>query len=240
MEYTFYSQLGEDTFIFKNFINQKREDGIYIELGATDGYKFSNTKFFHDYLSFRGILIEPNSFYKKLIINRPNDFNFNIAIDNDIRDEYFLGDSDVSGLEKYMTDNYKKDWNLNKDKSYKVKCCPLKMITDMLETKYVDIFSIDVEGGELGVLESFDWNIPVYIIIIELDGHNEDKNNKCRKLMTEKGFFLIKRIIINEFWINPNYFRKDLLYDKNLKNINYKHLFLEPHCSAEILKILNE
>jgi len=33
----FYSQLGEDLYIFKNFINKIVKDGIFIELGALDG-----------------------------------------------------------------------------------------------------------------------------------------------------------------------------------------------------------
>ena len=76
----FYSQLGEDLFIFKNFINKIVKDGIFIELGALDGIKYSNSKFFEDELGFTGILIEPTKNYQKLIINRPNCINLNIAI----------------------------------------------------------------------------------------------------------------------------------------------------------------
>ena len=35
----FYSQLEEDLFIFKNFINKIVKDGIFIELGALDWHK---------------------------------------------------------------------------------------------------------------------------------------------------------------------------------------------------------
>jgi hypothetical protein len=35
--------------------------------------------------------------------------------------------------------------------------------------KYIDYFSIDVEGSELIILETMDWTIPVYIITIELN-----------------------------------------------------------------------
>ena len=33
----FYSQQGEDLFIYLNYINQRRDDGVYIEMGACDG-----------------------------------------------------------------------------------------------------------------------------------------------------------------------------------------------------------
>ena len=33
--------------------------GFYIEMGAFNGHTYSNTKFFHDTLDWRGLLIEP-------------------------------------------------------------------------------------------------------------------------------------------------------------------------------------
>jgi hypothetical protein len=33
----FYSQQGEDVYIYKNFINKVSPDGIFVELGAMDG-----------------------------------------------------------------------------------------------------------------------------------------------------------------------------------------------------------
>ena len=47
---TFYSQQGEDFFIFRNFINLPTKDGIFLELGACDGLLYSNTMFFEKYL----------------------------------------------------------------------------------------------------------------------------------------------------------------------------------------------
>ena len=69
---TFYSQKGEDLFVFKNLINRKVDDGVYLELGAYDEITYSNTLFFEENLNFRGILIEPiKTVFKKLEKNRP-------------------------------------------------------------------------------------------------------------------------------------------------------------------------
>jgi hypothetical protein len=56
---TFYSQQGEDMYVYKKFINKVANDGIFVELGGLDGITYSNTKFFEDTLSFSGLLIEP-------------------------------------------------------------------------------------------------------------------------------------------------------------------------------------
>jgi len=45
---TFYSQQGEDIYIYNNFINKICPDGLFVELGAMDGIVYSNTKFFED------------------------------------------------------------------------------------------------------------------------------------------------------------------------------------------------
>jgi len=44
---------------------------------------------------------------------------------------------------------------------------------------YIDFFSLDVEGGELDVLNTINWsNISIYLICIELDGHNKEKDER--------------------------------------------------------------
>ena len=40
----FNGQFLQDLVIFKCFINQFREDGVFLELGAKEGNKWSNTK----------------------------------------------------------------------------------------------------------------------------------------------------------------------------------------------------
>lgn len=52
---------------------------------------------------------------------------------------------------------------------------------------------------------------------------------------------------INEFWVNPNYFRKNKLFDESKKdffsgdmNNHGKHIFLERHCKATIEKTIND
>ena len=42
----FYSQIGEDILIYNNYINKIKNDGTYIEIGASDGLTYSNTKIF--------------------------------------------------------------------------------------------------------------------------------------------------------------------------------------------------
>ena len=54
-----------------------------------------------------------------------------------------------------------------------------KSLTEIIKNsgfEYIDIMSIDVEGGELSFLQSFDFKIPVFCIIIE--AHSNEKEKK--------------------------------------------------------------
>jgi len=195
----FYSQSGLDKILYEKYLNYK--NGFFIELGAIDGIIFSNTKFFEDELNWNGILIEPTEQYKNLIINRPKCYNFNYAISKTNGYEYFLGGDAVGGLLKSMNEIHKKNWNLNEQDKMIVKCVPFYELTRDMKIDKVDLFCIDVEGGELDVLETFDWNIPVYILVIETDSNNIEKDNKCRDFLRRKGFIFDFGFGLDEVWI---------------------------------------
>lgn len=143
----FYSQQGEDLLIYRNFINLPAKDGIYLELGACDGLLYSNTKFFEKYLGFSGILIEPvKEYYDKLIKNRPNNICYNYAISSTKLYIGILVNNAVSGIKQHMTKTFIDIWH-PKSEFRKVKTITLSNIFQDKNIKYIDFFSLDVEGG---------------------------------------------------------------------------------------------
>jgi hypothetical protein len=93
-------------------------------------------------------------------------------------------------------------------------------ITTEANIKYIDLLIIDVEGHELDVLQTFDWdNVEVGVICIEMLSllpeypYFLEKDAKCREVLSEKGFIPPKVVSVHdEFWVNPNYSRKDKLF----------------------------
>jgi FkbM family methyltransferase len=236
----FYSQQGEDVLVFKNFINKRRTDGFFVELGAMDGITYSNTLFFEKHMGFKGLLIEPTINFKKLQESRPQCININNAVgykDND--NVEFIGEGAVAGMTETMNEKFRNDWHRNSS-LYKVISKRMDTILHENNVKYIDLFTIDVEGGELVILETMDWTIPVYCIVIELDGGNIEKDEKCREILRQQGFTFISRVSINEFWINKNYFRKELLYnpemDVDVKNKNIIFHYLAYHLVNELFQ----
>src|SRR5258708_30218490 len=54
----FYSQHRQDRIVYETFFRDRR-DGVFVDVGAYDGETFSNSLFFEETLSWRGLCIEP-------------------------------------------------------------------------------------------------------------------------------------------------------------------------------------
>jgi FkbM family methyltransferase len=210
MSSNFFSELGQDKFIFENFFPTK-EKGFFIELGATDGKFNSNTYFFEKERNWKGLLIEPIEWYfthGNLEKNRPNSICCNVAInDEEGFQDFFLIREDFipyqyntgfqgghSGLNKYYDDQQRQRVNsLPCERTLiKVKCFPLQKLLDKYEIKYVDYLSVDVEGGEFAVLNSIDFSkVKIDVISVEDHWHNETID-KVKKLLFENNFEIVK------------------------------------------------
>lgn len=208
-----------------------------------DGVRYSNTKFFEDYLNFRGILIEPSKdLFNKLKNNRSKNYLFNYTVSDIKGKQKFIGNGATGGLSKTMTEKHKNSWEKN-SKEYDVESIPIRDLIKKTNIKYIDLFSIDVEGGKLLILNTFDWDIPVYIIVIELSNEDKIKDEECRKFLRKKNFTFHIRTGINEFWINKSYFRKEKLFKpqkkENIKNLSDlgEFKFLEKHMVDKVLKL---
>lgn len=239
----YFSQQAEDFIINRNFINQKNNDGFFVEIGAYTGLHYSNTKYLEDNLNFKGMLVEPiKKNFEKLIINREkNNILINKAISKD-KQVVMFGEDPMAGILNTMhksTYNHHIKHNIN-NKTI-IKAITVEQLFKEYNITYIDFLSIDVEGGELDVLETINWkNISIYLICIELDNENIEKDEKCRKILKENGFEFKLKMNINEFWLNPLYFRKNKLFKKNKKKftgniLDYGyHLFIEKSIINEL------
>lgn len=202
----FYSQFHEDMYLFKNYFNVLK-GGIYCEIGAIDGIRFSNTKFFEDHLSWTGFLIEPfPSMYEKLKLNRPNSTNLNYAIsEKEGFVEMFVNNEKnavSSVVNNTPNDFFKKHHSGTNSQIIKVKSLPLNKIINKNNCPKIDFFSIDVEGSELELLKTFDWNIRVKVFLIEFNKYSAERHESIRELLRENGYKFREKFSINEIWVS--------------------------------------
>jgi FkbM family methyltransferase len=203
----YYGQHLEDKYIIENFFKNKT-NGFFVELGALDGIQFSNTYYLENHMNWRGVLIEPTlSEYNKLINNRSKSKCFNCAISSN-KDNVILYNYGHNAMNR-ITD-HKHDFFQHKS-TLSVKAYPISEILHKAKVKEIDFFSIDVEGAELEVLESMDWDIPVHVILAEIKTNanthpiSNIKNIKCRNFLKSKGFIYHSSTCCDEVWVNPNY-----------------------------------
>lgn len=199
----FYSQQDEDQYILAHVYNGKPpRNGTFIEIGAFDGVRYSNTKVFEDNFGWRGILIEPiPSAYNKLIQSRSKDNTFfNAACHREKGKAEYIGDHPASGLTGTMSDIHRQRWHSKNRKTYEVTTMPMRDMVDPNKYPHVDLFSIDVEGGELEVLYSFDWEVvKVDVVLIELSCGPYDLE-EAREFLKNKNFEFLTRLGNNDLW----------------------------------------
>jgi len=198
--------MGEDKHIHFKYFPTLR-GGTFLEMGALDGVKYSNTKFFEDSMGWSGVLIEPiPSAFELLRINRPRSKSYNLAVS---KTEGFLeiyNHGAVSSLKENTTKEFFEGWH--KNNNIEIIKVPSKRLDSVLYDsgiKRIDFWSLDVEGSEFEALQTMDWAIPVYLICIEKQG---DRKALCDSILRSNGFIFTEELAHNEVWINPAHRRK--------------------------------
>lgn len=194
-----FSQCGEDA-ILANLFSHKSK-GFFIDIGAFHPYKFSNTFLFYR-KGWNGINIDaaPGSMeeFQKM---RPRDINIEAAISE--RPEqltyYFLGKGNSMNT---FSPDFLDDLD-NKDKIKKTIPITTQRLDSILEKhaagKEINFMTIDVEGLELSVLRSNNWDKfkPQVVLLesFELMNDQQSYDVDIRRFFDEKGYKLISKTI---------------------------------------------
>ena len=153
------SQYGQDQAL-KSLC--KKENGVFVDIGAHDGITYSNSKLFED-LGWKCICIEPlPNVFKQLLINREKSILENCAISNEEGEFDFIkingyGEM-LSGFGREEIAEYTIASHGGNYETIKVPVFRLETILSKHNINHVDICSIDVEGNELNVVKSLDFD----------------------------------------------------------------------------------
>lgn len=168
-----YAQEGEDMVLKRIFNNQLK--GFYVDVGAHHPMRFSNTYNFYK-LGWHGINIEPNpNSYNLFRKYRRKDINLNCGIATDksnlkyyMFDEPALNTFDASVLKSRILNTPYKHTN-----TIHIDVVPLSDVFKQYipENFKIDFLSIDVEGLDLEVIKSNDWQKfrPNWVLVEQLN-----------------------------------------------------------------------
>lgn len=196
VNYSFYesskSQLLQDYFVASFF--KFKEGGTFIEFGATNGITDSNTFLLESKFAWNGVLVEPIiSFYNKLRLNRKSKTLNNVVYHESNKSILFQESifPELSTIKGYGdSDDHNRKGNIASE--YNIDTITLNEIFEKyFNDKTVDYLSIDTEGSEYDILNSFNFEKnKIKIITVE---HNYSKQrNKIFRLLTKNRY---KRVL---------------------------------------------
>jgi FkbM family methyltransferase len=229
MDMEFFSQNGQDKFLGDLFKYKKQ--GFFVDVGAYDGRFYSNTLIFEKDLDWKGICIEPNpSVFEKLKSNRQCTV-INGCISEKIDTVKFLSVVGYGEMLSGMIDSFDHNHYDRIDKIIKehggskaimeISSIPLKDIFLQYSVTKIDYCNIDVEGGEMAVLNSIDFS-QVRINVFTVENNNGNRN--VREFLTSKGYSLIGKMGCDEIY-ELNSKRYDLMLKWRIK-LAQNYLFL--------------
>lgn len=151
---TSYAQNFEDVMLDRVF--RDVETGFYVDVGANDPVHYSITKYFSLH-GWRGINIEPSFLFEKVLQDRPNDINLNMAIANRRGVSEFTEFPQLDGWSS-LSGKLPEGFASAERVVRQVSVIPLRDVFEEHGVTDIAFMSIDVEGAERDVLLSNDWS----------------------------------------------------------------------------------
>lgn len=203
-----YSQAGEDMIL--NCIFLSKSKGVYVDVGANHPTRASNTYFFYK-KGWTGINIDAFPDAIKLFrMQRKRDTNIETGVSDieEILNFYIFKESSYNTFNEELVDGIKKVSLLKDVKKISVK--PLSSILSQLNITSIDFMSVDVEGLDLNVLKSNDWNTfrPKIILVEDFNYGNDIKNSIIFKYMHTLGYVYFCKSVTNAFYIEKDFYNE--------------------------------
>jgi len=222
----FKAQFGEDRVLWEVF--RHRRSGYFIEVGAFDGVTLSNT-YFLEQMGWRGVLVEAmRPMCERAAAARPRSRVVHAAV----------GKRGSSGTTKFtVAENVPVLSFMQADADHVERCkregarlvdieVPLTTLDDILKSERngtadgagpwqskrgwsIDLVSIDVEGGELDVLDGFSLDrFKPSVLVLEND---RPAGAAIEPYLNERGYRKFHRQTINDFYVRSDDPSLDLL-----------------------------
>lgn len=200
----YFSQAGQDRFL-DTFIFRGKRKGTFIEIGGFDGVMGSNCLFFEAFRGWKGIMIEPSpqQMQHAKLIRSCECVEAAIAATEgqtefvNVTDGY----TQMSGLKNtFMAPELAqiRAHPMHKEEVLRIPAYRLDNVLKARKIKDIDYISLDVEGAEQSILESFpfeDFNITAWSI------ENNRQTTAIGELMVEKGYRFMTVIGVDEIYL---------------------------------------
>ena len=212
-----YSQSGEDIIIDDLFQNLKGTNKTYLDIGANDPVICNNTYLLYK-KGWRGVLVEPDPAMCEIVKSkRPGDtiLNIGIGLSNENNAPFYLFPGRLNTWSTFSQEEAAIRETASGLKAKKI-TVQLKTINNILEQYFSicpNFVSIDVEGLDLDILKSLDFNrfrpdvFCVETITFSMSNEGE-KLDDISKFLISQDYFIYADTHINTIFCRSELFKK--------------------------------
>lgn len=232
-----YSQSGEDLIIKFIFDAIGINKPSYLDVGAYHPEILSNTSLFYQN-GCHGINIEANPYLlNNFFAKRPNDINLNLGVgskSNEL-DFYVMATPTLSTFSQEEVQKY-----IDETKHTLQEIIPIQVETiNQIVNQYAggcfpELLSLDVEGLDLAILKSIDYQKSYPIVIcVETISFSEtgegEKNHQVIDFLTSQGYLIYADTYINTIFVKEDSWKQQ---GKKNQSINIQPISLQTNSSS--------
>lgn len=214
VEYNTYSQAGEDAILAFLFADKKMDKVSYLDIGTCMPDHCNNT-----YLLYkkgnRGVCVEADKTLIPVINHlRPDDkvINAGVAVSDAAKADFYI--FNIKGLNTFNAAEAQRRQAKGTFKITEIVKVPLMYINEIIQENfntYPDFLSIDIEGLDLIVLKSLDFNrYPIPVICVETcvfsENHIRPKDHSIAEFVLSKGYEVYADTYINTIFVLKAWF----------------------------------
>ena len=197
----FYSQIEQDKYYIENIIKYK-QNGVFLEIGGYDGVTGSNTYFLEKHLGWNGIIVECNPTLVEKCKNTRSCYicdkalyetdDVEITFTIPVGDEIIGGKEQLGGIKSLLKPESLKAFQrcYKESKDITVKTININTLLEGRKIYNIDYVSLDVEGGEVSILKTWDFNKHKVKFLTVEHGNISHYQKSINTLLTSKGFSL--------------------------------------------------
>jgi FkbM family methyltransferase len=200
-----FSQLGQDVFVAQ--LLRGMRGGFFVDSGASDGVRASNTRLLETSFDWQGICIEPDqTFFTALVRNRRCQCINCCLYDREGTVDFVEANTLGGILQEYHPRHLEYatgSFRIPKDVTGRPKTVPKiartirSILKECVAPRVIDYWSLDTEGSELAILKSFPFD-EYSFRVLTVEHNRLPVRQEIRQFLEGRGYQLIKEMGIDD------------------------------------------